>query len=203
MAAILPAFLTGPDYSDDGGNANAYAFTGTKWTTRDPKLKWVLKNDANMAAEGLSESEVQSLMISVANTWDDASNQNLFADSSLVTLNPNVKADSFDRYNPVNTINWMYSPSVCLAYTRTWSKYGSAIDSDIVFNTKYGWDTNGITGLDVQSIALHEMGHTLGLDDLYGKPVFKSDTRQVMHYYTGIKRTLGNGDLKGIWNLYQ
>ena len=32
---------------------------------------------------------------------------------------------------------------------------------------------------------------------------FKYDTRQVMHYYTGEKRTLGNGDMTGIWKLYQ
>ena len=47
------------------------------------------------------------------------------------------------------------------------------------------------------------MGHTLGLGDLYGLTQFKYDTNQVMHYYTGVKRTLGNGDKTGVWKLYQ
>ena len=79
----------------------------------------------------------------------------------------------------------------------------SSIDSDLVFNMDYSWRTDGSwNGVDVQTAALHEMGHTLGLGDIYGKPVFKYDTRQVMHYYTDVKRTLGNGDMTGIWKLY-
>ncbi len=62
---------------------------------------------------------------------------------------------------------------VCLAYIRlNWSSCGSAVDSDIVFNSKYEWSTSGKNGVDVQSIALHEMGHTIGLADLYGKAPF-------------------------------
>ena len=62
---------------------------------------------------------------------------------------------------------------------------------------------DGSNGVDVQTVALHEMGHTLGLADYTVTLQFKSDTRQVMHYYTGVKRTLGNGDATGIWKLYQ
>ena len=43
----------------------------------------------------------------------------------------------------------------------------------------------------------------IGLGDLYGKTKFATDTRQVMHYYTGVKRTLGNGDKTGVWTLYK
>ncbi|NTV27203.1 MAG: matrixin family metalloprotease [Methanothrix sp.] len=201
------ALLTGPAYTASGGNANAYTLYGYRWNTKDPQLKWVLKNDANMAAEGLSTTAVQSAISGASNTWDDATNQNLFADSSLVTLNPTVATET---YNKINTINWKPIGSSCLGYTRTYYNldniggYHSALDSDIVFNSDYSWRTDGSwNGVDVQSTALHEMGHTLGLGDIYGLTQFKSDTNQVMHYYTGVKRTLGNGDKTGVWNLYK
>jgi hypothetical protein len=54
----------------------------------------------------------------------------------------------------------------------------------------------------VQSVALHEMGHTIGLGDLYGKPAYSGDTDQVMHYYTGVKHELGVGDRTGAQKLY-
>ena len=201
------ALLTRPAYTASGGNVNADILLGYRWNQKDPQLKWVVKNDANMAAEGLSASAVQSAISGASNTWDDATNQNLFADSGLVTLNPTVATE---KYNKINTINWKPLGSTCLGYARTYYKldniggYHSALDSDIVFNSDYSWRTDGSwNGVDVQSAALHEMGHTLGLGDIYGLPQFKSDTNEVMHYYTGVKRTLGNGDKTGVWKLYQ
>ena len=78
------------------------------------------------------------------------------------------------------------------------------MESDINMNTAYSWSTTGSgSKIDVQSVVLHEMGHSIGLGDLYGKAQFASDKRQVMHYYTGVKRTLGNGDATGVWTLYK
>jgi hypothetical protein len=77
------------------------------------------------------------------------------------------------------------------------------VESDMTFNSNLKWTATGETGkLDFQSVVLHELGHTIGLGDLYNKAQFSTDTRQVMHYYTGVKRTLGNGDATGVWMLY-
>jgi hypothetical protein len=43
---------------------------------------------------------------------------------------------------------------------------GEVVESDIFFNTAFPWSTDaaGVTGRhDVQSIAVHEIGHLLGL----------------------------------------
>ncbi len=198
--------LTGPDITATGGDEDAYLLAGWRWNTKDPQLKLVLKTDNYLKNEGLTSSSVTTALVSAANTWDSATNQNIFADSNLVTTSSTVATD---KYNKINTVNWQPVSSTCLAYSRTWYStkkvdgYMTALDSDIVFNTKYTWKTDGSSsGIDVQSVGLHELGHTLGLGDLYGKEQYTDDTDQVMHYYTGVKRTLGNGDKTGIWKLY-
>ena len=201
--------IAGPDITSTGGRTSAYSLLGYRWNTKDPQLRWVLKNDANMVREGLTTTNVTKAISSASNTWDAASNQNLFADSSLVIANPYVSGDA---YNKINTINWKPLSTNCnvLAYARTYYRstkvdgYYSTIESDIVLNSNYGWRTSSTgTKIDTESILLHEMGHTLGLGDLYGKTEFKYDTDQVMHYYNGQQRTLGNGDKTGIWALYK
>lgn len=205
------SLLAGPDYTEGGGRIDAYKLLGYRWNSRNPDLKWVLKNDSILAAEGLASTDVKNAMEAAANTWDNASNQNLFADSDLVTLNPTVAPDT---YNKMNTINWQSLRSNCnvLAYARTYyyksrqvDGYGTAIESDLVFNANKNWRVDGGNSpdiIDVQSVALHEMGHTLGLGDIYGLDEYEFDNEQVMHYYTCEKRSLGNGDKSAIWMLY-
>jgi hypothetical protein len=198
--------LTGPVNAPGGGDADAYLLAGWRWNTKDPQLKLVLKNDAYLTKEGLSVGAVQGAVSAAANTWDGATNQNIFADSNLVTASTTASADKYDKNN---VVAWKPVSGSALAYSRTWFNYNkadgynTALESDIVFNTGYAWRTDGLkSGIDVQSVALHELGHTLGLGDLYGKAQFSDDTRQVMHYYNGVKPTLGNGDSAGIWKLY-
>ena len=160
-----------------------------------------------MTGEGLSASNVKRAIEAASNTWDAGTNQNLFADSNLVTPSSTVKVDTYDGKN---TVAWKPFGAGALAYARTWYRgtkvdgYYSALESDINMNTAYSWSTTGSgSKIDVQSVVLHEMGHSIGLGDLYGKAQFANDKRQVMHYYTGVKRTLGNGDATGVWTLYK
>ncbi len=209
IGSDLSRELTGPAITTSGGRSSAYTLLGYRWNTRDPQIKWVLKNDGTMNNEGLNTANVKGAIEAASNTWDAASNQNLFADSSLVTTDSLVTSD---RYNRKNTINWKPFITNCntLGYARTYYSstvvggYYSALESDLVLNSNYNWRTDSVNkaGVDVQSVLLHEMGHTLGLGDLYGKAAYAYDTQQVMHYYSGEKRSLGNGDKTGIWKLY-
>jgi hypothetical protein len=207
IAMVTSPLLTGPELTPTGGRSTAYCLLGYRWNKKDPQIKWYLRDDAKLRGEGLDKYAVQGAIAAAANTWDAATNQNLFADTNLVTISSTVKADIRDGNNAVA---WnSFSPGA-LAYARTWYQsckiggYYSAIESDINLNTGYRWSTTGSgSNIDVQSVVLHEMGHTIGLGDLYGKSQFASDTRQTMHYYTGVKRTLGNGDKTGAWQLYK
>ncbi|MDD4161675.1 MAG: hypothetical protein PHW87_04265, partial [Methanothrix sp.] len=60
--------LSAPIYTADGGDADAYVLTGKRWNTKDPQLKFVLKNDAYLTGEGLAVSNVQTAIEAAANT---------------------------------------------------------------------------------------------------------------------------------------
>jgi len=204
----LGTVQTGPVITQTGGNAAAYLLMGRKWTQKDPQIKMYLKDDAVLAATGMSKTNVLGAVTAATNTWDDATNQNLFTDSGAsLTTTANWK------YDGVN--NMAFTPYVAgcsaLAATGVWYKTQGIpagqmypiVESDMTFNSNLKWTTTGEAGkLDFQSVVLHELGHTIGLGDLYNRAQFSTDTRQVMHYYTGVKRTLGNGDATGVWKLY-
>ncbi len=56
--------------------------------------------------------------------------------------------------------------------------------------------------MDFDNIATHELGHSFGLDDLYEDTCFE----ETMYGYASTgetnKRTLENGDITGIYTLY-
>ena len=80
---------------------------------------------------------------------------------------------------------------------------GQIIDSDIRFNTRYRWSTKKAkNAYDLQSVAAHELGHSLCLKDLYSA----SDKEKTMYGYGSPgetkHRTLHPADKRGIQALY-
>lgn len=68
--------------------------------------------------------------------------------------------------NGVNTILWANGNGCtgsCLALTALVLQSGQLIvETDITFNASFTWNTNG-SDYDVQAVAAHELGHTLGI----------------------------------------
>jgi hypothetical protein len=199
--------LTAPVYDKNGGNASAYYLMGRVW--KAPGILPVvmsLKDDAILAATGMAKDKVLGAIGAACAEWNRCTSGKPFSEKAVLTTKQNWK------YDGVNNGAFQPGGATCsaLAWTGCWYKTQGIpvgtmyplMESDMVFNSNLKWGLGEVGKLDFQSVVLHELGHTLGLGDLYGKAAFKADTQQVMHYYTGVKRVLGNGDAAGVWRLY-
>jgi hypothetical protein len=94
--------------------------------------------------------------------------------------------------------------STNIAQAATYYSSGIVVESDIQFNTGFAWSTDTPTPgdkMDLQSIAVHELGHWLRLLDLYGT----SDVGKIMFgfaSYGSTKRNLTSDDQAGIQWIY-
>jgi hypothetical protein len=110
----------------------------------------------------------------------------------------------YDGYNHLGFGS--YSNPNVIAVTYVWFSNNSWIEeTDIRFNESFNWNCQGQPGgweMDVENIAAHELGHTFGLDDLYGG----GDSEKTMYGYAGYgetkKRSLHQDDIDGICYLY-
>jgi hypothetical protein len=163
-----------------------FSYGGVKWSGASPLIPLRINENTNdITGEG---NEV----ISASSTWTNAgANFGFYYDGTTTVTD----ATSDGK----NQILWgTTSGSLATAYY--WYVGNNMIEADIVFNDNYNWSKDG-SQYDVQSIALHELGHWLNLRDLYGG----LDSDKIMYgisYSGAIKRTLTNSETDGIKYIY-
>ncbi len=108
-----------------------------------------------------------------------------------------------------NEVVWgTLSSSSIIGQATYWFSGSTMVEADIVFNNgDFTWSTTGSpTGMDVQTIAAHELGHWLNLRDLYGDVGDgMNDAGKVMYGYGSLgllKRSLTAADRDGIAWIY-
>ncbi|MDQ7818073.1 MAG: CARDB domain-containing protein [Melioribacteraceae bacterium] len=163
-----------------------FSYGGVKWSGASPLIPLRINENTNdITGEG---NEV----ISAASTWTNAgANFGFYYDGTTTVTD----ATSDGK----NQILWgTTSGSLATAYY--WYVGSNLVEADIVFNDSYNWSKDG-SQYDVQSIALHELGHWLNLRDLYGG----LDADKIMYgiSYSGlVKQTLTNSETDGIKYIY-
>jgi len=101
-----------------------------------------------------------------------------------------------------NDLMWTSGmPAGIIAQAQGWWNGTALVDSDVCFSNAYSWGDGTGGTMDVESIAMHEMGHWLFLRDLYG-PADSSKVMYGMGAYGSVKRTLSAGDIAGIRWIY-
>jgi hypothetical protein len=188
-----------------GGSSNqpttCYAFlkygkTLLKWNTLP--VSYVI----NPTGSGLGETVVGAAMNSAAETWDAATGAELFNNTYEFNYTAKWGVQDFK-----NSLTWgNYGQSGVIAVTRYWidSRTGSIAEFDIMFDTDFAWGDAASNSLlmDVQNIATHELGHGIGLSDVYKVPC----STVTMYGYSDngdiSKRILEQPDITGLQTLY-
>ena len=186
-----------------------YGFIGgtpTKWTS-------TISYSINPTNSGLGSTALLSAVSSASNTWDASTSAVLFTAPSIdYTAAPSPQEISSGVITPdfKNTVSWadlsrlgFPGSTIGVTYVYFNAFTGQISDFDIVLNTQFSWSTMGAPGqMDVQDIATHELGHAIGLGDLYAA----KDCALTMYGYSNFgetfKRTLGRGDILGSQALY-
>jgi hypothetical protein len=132
----------------------------------------------------------------------------LFADAiTTTTKGYNDLAWTSDKLDGSNTIVWgNYPTENVIAITILWFnvKTKAILEFDMVLDTDFAWGDATVAPnvMDLQNIATHELGHGVGLDDLYQTGAYM----ETMYGYSSTgetgKRDLYIGDKTGITKLY-
>ena len=148
----------------------------------------------------------QTIMTS-ANTWDTQTSSSLISDYTT-DQNANWDGSLPDGRNELSFGN--YDEAGVIAITVAWGYFSGApstkeiVEFDILFDTDYTWGDASISPevMDLENIATHEIGHGLGLKDVYED----SCGAVTMYGYSDngdiAKRTLEPQDITGLRTLY-
>ena len=179
-----------------------YAFLarGAKWKT----VEDYIVDPTN--ADGLNELVVRDLLSSSIAKWEGAANYNILGDET------NGVVDGADTVSPDSKNEVMFgdieSPGV-IGFAIMWGIFGGPpsqrvlVEWDMVFDdADFDWGIGEVSKMDFENIATHELGHAVGLGDLYNMEC----SEQTMYGYSTEgeikKRTLESGDIAGIQKLY-
>ena len=176
---------------------SCYKLMGVKWSKLP--VAYVI-NPAN--PQGLSEGFVTSAISASAETWDDAISRELFNDVYAVNYTAQYGVQNF-----VNAVAFGdYPDNNVIAVTSVWfTRVGKQIvEFDQLFNLRFNWGDATLNPalMDLQNIATHELGHAVGLDDIYSL----SCNGVTMYGYSSngeiSKRTLEQPDITGLQKMY-
>lgn len=174
-----------------------YKLMGVKW--KNLPVGYAI-NPSN--PDGLSESFVLSAISSSAETWDSATSSELFNDSYTKDYSATYGTQDF-----VNAIDFGdYPDNNVIAVTSVWytPRGKQIVEFDMRFNTRFHWGDAEInsTLMDLQNIATHEFGHSVGLSDIYSTSCSSVTMYGYSTYGETQKRTLEQADITGLQKMY-
>ena len=193
-SVTFPEGAQGPPTADD----NYWAYCGQKWFPGRLPYTWLLNSSG---APGSTFSDTQAACQTAMNTW-------ICASGITTVYGGSTGSNATNHSDGLNVLAWEYgtlgSGTIALCTRIYWIDTNEIFEIDIQFNaTHFTWSTSGsATAMDVQSLATHEIGHTLCLGDLYGG----NDTNKTMYGYgyngEFIKRSLHTADGLGAEWIY-
>ncbi len=188
---------------DKEQDAKCYDFLGKGVLWKELPQDYVIDPDNS----GMSKSFVVSAITKATEEWDKNTSAELFG-TYTVEYDADWDDDAPDGRNELVFEN--YPKAGVIAVTNVWGYFSGPpsirkiVEFDVMFDTDYTWGDATVNEalMDLQNIATHEIGHGVGLDDLY------EDTCQeeTMYGYSSEgeikKRSLNDDDITGLQELY-
>ena len=198
-----PSWVNNP--KDKADKNECYEFLGREVSWKDLSVDYIIDPDN---PDGLSESFIINAIGAGAEEWDINTSANLFG-SYAIDYNSSWDNSAPDGRNEL--LFGDYSKDGVIAVTVIWGYFSGPpktrkiTEFDILFDTDFTWGDatlNPTTVMDLQNIATHELGHGVGLADLYDTTCAEETMYGYSNYGETKKRDLNNGDIKGIQALY-
>ena len=180
-----------------GKTSTCYSLMGVKW--KNFPVHYII-NPSN--TQNLSEGFITSTIMSSAETWDTSTSGELFNNNFLVDNSVNYGEQDYK-----NSIDFAdYPDDGVIAVTSVWyTRVGKQIvEFDQRYNTRFVWGDAEINPnkMDLKNIAVHELGHAVGLGDIYSTIC----ANVTMYGYSSegetSKRTLDQPDITGLQSMY-
>lgn len=192
--------------------------TGAKWKIVEP-YRIDPTNDV-----GLDTSIVMNNINVDINKWEDAANGVMNDKRSVNIIGVQTENTLNSDFNPyiLNGYNQVYfapiSQSGVIAMTIIWGTFSAPISQrqlvewDQIYSENFNWSISNnptkdtpvaiLNTMDFDDIATHELGHSVGMNDLYTKACSEQTMYGYASYGETKKRTLESGDITGISKLY-
>lgn len=179
-----------------------YRLLGVKWK-RLP-VNYVVDPDNSY---GLSEASVTRAVYLAAKEWDDHTSAPLFG---TYTIDRNATWDDKVPDGKNEIVFGNYPQAGVIGVTVIWGYFSGPASSrmitefDVLLDTDYTWGDATVNSavMDVQNIATHELGHGVGLADVYDSVCSEQTMYGYSSYGETKKRDLNSGDVTGIQVLY-
>jgi hypothetical protein len=190
-----------PPKDDDHSSHYALLGRGVYW--KDGMPLYVQVNPTN--GDDLDPAFIEGAVDAALAEWDSYTSTDLFADA-VINNDATFDYDSIDGFNEV--VFGDYDEANVIAICYTWGYFGGKpstreiVEFDIMLDTDYVWGDGEANSLlmDVQNIVTHEVGHGIGLADIYDCEL------ETMYGYSDygdiVKRDLFYGDIAGLQKLY-
>jgi hypothetical protein len=170
-----------------------FKLMGVKW------YSFPVTYAVNPAGSGIDASKVENAVSSAAEEWDFYTSKELFGSYAL-DYSAAAGAQNFR-----NEISWGdYDQDGVIAVTTTWytPRLRRIIEFDILMDTDFTWGIGSGSAMDIQNIATHELGHGIGLSDIYDSACSEATMYGYSTEGETSKRTLAQPDIAGLQKMY-
>ncbi len=204
------AFIHRKDGAAKSGTAKKIAISCYGFLAKDAKWKdvpesWVV-NPVN--TRGLNSSFVFNTLTAGIAKWENAAAFNILGDGTATDTTLVADTSAPDNQNEAYFAD--ISDPNTIAVTIVWGIFGGPtfnrhlVEWDQIYDdTTYGWSMSGEAGkMDFENITTHELGHSVGMGDLYNSNCFMETMYGYATFGETQKRDLNTGDIVGVNKLY-